>query len=127
MPDQEFERVIRLSGPERYDYSLKRFADNEEVWSLRDLTGWVLADQAGKEAIPVWPHRRLAEAAASGAWSGATAASIPLAVWSERWLRGAARDGRLIAVFPTPLDQGVFVAPERFQVDLDHFLEQFEL
>jgi hypothetical protein len=123
MHDREYETVLALPGERRYDYFLKRIADWQEVWSLRDEEGWALvAGDDGQELVPVWPHPRFAAGCATGAWEGYRPAVISLDHWQSRWLPGMARDGRAVAVFPTPEGKGVRVTPERLREDLDEEL-----
>ena len=123
--DQEFASVLALPPNRRYAYFIKRVADREELWSLRDESGWLLADDdQGHGLVPVWPYPRFAEACATGDWSRGKPASIGLTAWLERWLPGMTADHRLIAVFPTPSGKGVTVTPERLKTDLESLIEE---
>jgi hypothetical protein len=52
--DQEFELVVGLAAPERYKYWIKRVADRQEVWTLANADGFVLAQSPqGDEVLPV--------------------------------------------------------------------------
>jgi hypothetical protein len=77
--------------------------------------------------FPVWPHRRYAEACASGAWPSDEAVAIDIDDWVQAWLPDLENDGMRIAVFQTPADEGVGVTPDRMKSDLEAELEQFEL
>ena len=110
MHDKEFESVTARPADRRSAYFVKKVADWGLVWSLAADDGWVLAgDDEGHECVPVWPHSRFAAAAATGNWAGHEPRSIELATWLERWTPGILRDGRLVAVFPTPEQNGVVV------------------
>ncbi len=125
--DKEYESVILLSGEKRYSYFVKKVADWEEVWSLRNQDGWVLAaDAFGSQVIPVWPHERYAQACLTQEWQDCTPAVIDLDAWMKRWIPGMIQDGRRIAVFPTPDDKGVVVEPIRLQTDINEECEQYE-
>ena len=78
----------------------------------------MVGDDAGKEFMPVWPHRRYAEACAQGEWSGAEPTPIDLDRWLEAWLPGMIKDGVGVAVFPIPNGPAVPVRPERLRDDL---------
>jgi hypothetical protein len=126
--DKEFRGVTALSGPDRYSHFVRRVADFEEVWSLRNPGGWVtMGDDSGRKCVPVWPHKRYAETFIRGDWSDATAAMIELDAWMDRWLPGMTRDGLQVAVFPVEgeKEQGVVVTPARLQHDLEEELEQY--
>jgi hypothetical protein len=127
MNDKEFESVSMLDNEKRYEYFVSRVSDWEEVWSLASSDGdWALAtDDDGTEVVPVWPHERFAAACADGDWANDEPRSITLDQWMERWLPGIARDKRLIAVFPLPGGEGVRVAAERLQKDLETANEQY--
>lgn len=127
LKDIEIESVIGLAGEERYSYLIKKSADQEIVWSLAQDHGWALAtDSIGNEAVPIWPHEKYAALCASGAWQGFEPKQIALEVWRSRWVPGMVRDQRLVAVFPTTNDKGVFVSPERLEIDLRAELENYE-
>ena len=121
--DKEVDAVIALPGPRRYSYWVKRVADQEVVWGLWGTSGWALAgDDLGNQLVPVWPHPRFAALCVSGLWSAFQPRSIELSVWMTRWIPGMISDGRLVAVFPTPDDRGISVAPERLREDLEREL-----
>lgn len=125
--DQEFDSVTRLPARERYGYFIKRVADGEELWGLRDDEGWAsVADESGQPCFPVWPHPRFAEALATGEWSTYRATPIPLGSWLEDWLPGLQEDGAQIAVFPTPAARGVVVSCDELRAHLEHELELYE-
>jgi len=127
--DKEFEDVTALTGPERYSHFVRQVADFQELWGLRTPDGWVsMGNDAGAKTIPIWPHRRYAEAFIEGQWSDAQATPIALEAWMDRWLPGVANDGVLVAVFPVAAEKqkGVVVLPERLRGDLERELEQYE-
>ena len=126
--DEEFASVLALPANRRYGYFVKRAASHGEVWSLRGDGGWVVAaDEQDNPHFPVWPHPRFAEACAEGPWDGEESVAVEIDEWVEAWLPKLDRDGMRIAVFQTPEDQGVGVAPLRLKRDLEDELSQFEL
>src|SRR5262245_53076158 len=128
--DGEFRGVTALSGPDRYSHFVRRVADFEEVWSLHGASGWVtMGDDSGRKYIPVWPHKRYAEAFIRGHWQDAKATMIELDAWMQRWLPGMQRDGLQVAVFPVEGEkqQGVLVSPQQLKHDLEQELKQYEV
>ena len=112
--DEELRSVLELPANRRYGYFLKRVSGHGELWGLRGEGGWVVAeDDEGVQHFPVWPHRRFAEACASGTWGGETPVAIDIDEWVEAWLENLERDEMLVAVFQTPDDQGVSVGTKR--------------
>src|SRR5579884_1598964 len=120
LTDKEFAAVSALPGPKRYSHFVKQVADWEQVWSLRNVDGWVTSeDDNGRRTLPVWPHPRYAEACASNEWSGTAPASIVLTDWIEKWLPGMRADGLHVAVFPVSPEKSVVVSPDRLLHDLE--------
>lgn len=78
MDKKEFEAVIKLPSNIRYEYFIKKIADNEEVWALYD-NGWALtSDDNGNLLFPFWPKREFAEACAIEEWELYKSESIDL-------------------------------------------------
>jgi hypothetical protein len=128
-PQKKIESVLAMSPADRYAYLVRKVADTEELWSLASSDGeWVLAgDDEGHELVPIWPEAAFAARCASGAWAGTEPRSIPMDVWLGRWIPGMTRDGRLVAVFPTPENtRGVVREPAQIRDDLEQELEQYE-
>ncbi len=127
MTNNQFSAALKLSASLRYDHFIKRVADWGTVWSLGTAEEWaLLGDAEEREVVPVWPHERYAEACASGDWAGHHPRSIPLVEWLDAWLPGIARDGRRVAVFPTPSCKGIVVTADRLQADLEEELRNYE-
>jgi hypothetical protein len=125
--DKEIETVLASDGRKRYRYCVEKVVIQQQVWSLRQGGGWVLAgDDDGHELVPIWPHEKFALRSATGIWAGCLPEAIELDAWLEHWIPGLEKDGRLIAVFPSPADKGVAVAPKRFETDLRKVLAQCE-
>ena len=125
--DEEFASVLTLPGRARYEYFIKRAASHGQLWSLRDDDGWVIAeDDDGNQHLPVWPHQRFAQACASGPWSGDKPVPLDVDEWVAGWLPDLEEDGIRVAVFQTPDDHGVGVAPKRLKMDLEAELAKFE-
>jgi len=126
--NEEFESVLALPGIARYEYFVKRAASHGQVWGLRGDGGWVVAvDDDGNRHFPVWAHQRFAEACATGPWAGEKPVLIDVDEWVTGWLPELEEDGMRVAVFQTPDDEAVGIAPARLKEDLEAELEQFEL
>lgn len=125
--DEEFTAVLKLKEINRYEYFIKKVSDWEELWSLSNNEGWVLAsDNQGRYFIPVWPHHRYAQACAQGVWEDCQPKSIELDSWLERWIPGMMNDHRIISVFPTPNNKGYLVEPDKMEVDLMTECENYD-
>jgi hypothetical protein len=125
--EKEIAAVLALEDAKRYTYFIKKVADQQVLWSLRTEGGWVLAgDDQGHELVPVWPHEKFAALCAKDEWAGAVPKSIELDAWLERWIPGMERDGKRVAIFPTPGNRGVAIEPARLGADLREELLWYE-
>jgi hypothetical protein len=114
-----------MSPDERFAYFVGKIADSDEVWGLHK-DGWALAaDNAGREMMPFWPEQEFAELSARDKWSGYAGRSISLGDFVNKWLPGLTRDGRLVAVFPTPSDNAVMVEPRLLQESIAEALKAY--
>jgi hypothetical protein len=124
---KEVENVVRLPDDRRYEYFVKKIADWQNVWGLHGGSGWALAaDDAGNQLIPFWPTAEFAQLCAQSEWEGYTPSPIALDIFMDKWLPGMMKDGRRLAVFPTPSGRGVAVEPTRLLLDLTSELEKLE-
>ena len=57
------EQAVLESLPleERFRYAITRICECEEVWSLGDDRGWLIREIDDRQAIAIWPYRRMAE------------------------------------------------------------------
>ena len=86
LTEKEMAAVMAMDGPKRYEYFIKKAVDQQVIWSLWQDDGWaVLADDAGRQFVPVWPHEKYAEAYAVGGWNGYAPKAIEL---GSGWKRG---------------------------------------
>ena len=121
---REFESVCALAPQRRFEHFVKRVADWEEVWGLKNGKGWVLlATPDGEEVAPFWPHPDYAQACAVDEWEDCAPALIGLAAFLERWVPGLARDGRFVSVFATPGSPGILAAADVLKKALEEEIE----
>jgi Protein of unknown function (DUF2750) len=117
--DQELAAVMALPAQERYSYFVRCVADTEELWTLRNEEDFVLyGDDDRRELVPVWPHRRFAEANGQDSWDDTKPFKIDLDRWLAAWTTGLEVEGRFVAVFPLPSQQGIVVSPAHLAEDL---------
>ena len=125
--EQEIAAVSALPGPERYSHFVRRVADWEEVWGLKNEDGWVLVEHSdGRRAMPLWPHPRYAEVMTVEAWPTCKPAEIALSDFLESWLPRMSRDGLYAAVLPTPILEGIVVEALRLRNDLEEECGRYE-
>ncbi|MBK1891092.1 DUF2750 domain-containing protein [Undibacterium sp. 14-3-2] len=125
--EQEHASVTRLEGSERYEHFVKRVADWQNVWGLKNETGWVSAeDDSGNRGIPVWPHPDYAAACAKDEWAGNQPTPIEVQEFVAIWLPNMANDNVHVAVFPTTSMKGVMVPALQLRDDLQEELADYE-
>ncbi|MGS1076170.1 DUF2750 domain-containing protein [Burkholderia glumae] len=71
---RKIENVLGLGKQERCDYFVRKVADFEVVWGLRD-SGWASGEVGGRIAVPFWPEADFASRCTVGEWSGFHAVS----------------------------------------------------
>ena len=54
MKNSKIDNVVNLTASERYDYFIRKVADFEEVWGLKDTEGWALMGNEKQVLLPVW-------------------------------------------------------------------------
>lgn len=124
--DQEVSAMLQATDDKRYTYFIKRVADVEKIWGLKDDRGWVvMGDDEGQEVLPVWPHERYASACATGDWTNSQPEVISLNKWMSAWLPGLEREGRLIGVFPNLSGRAVVVSSAKLRLDIEAELERY--
>ena len=125
--EKEFRSVQALPAERRLKYAISRIADREQVWSLKRAEGWVvMADASGRECLPIWPHPDFAKTCAEGTWGDAHPESIELEEWMSNWLPGLKADNRLIAIFPSVVDNAVVLDSDSLQRRLRAELDRIE-
>lgn len=121
---KEIEAVVALPAPKRMEYFIGKVTDWEELWSSGDESGWTLmADDSGREVVPVWPAQEYASLCCTGS---DTPKKILLADWLAKWIPGTRADGRKIAVFPVPSSQGIVMTPDELEQALTDALQDYE-
>jgi len=123
---KEFEAVLRLDGPARFQHFVKRVADAESAWGLwRD--GWALTgDDSGTDAFPLWPAREYAALFQTDDWVDHEPSEIQLRDLLGELLPKLRGKGTRVAVFPRPDGRGVVVTADELEASLRRELENYE-
>lgn len=120
MNKKEIESVIKLDASKRFNYTIKRLADFEELWVLGDASGFVTyRDNNGAILFPIWPLRDYAELCISGDFINSRPEIIPVKEFIEEYLPSFKINNYKLVVFPTATDKGV-------PVEIDFFKQQIE-
>jgi len=74
----EADFLMGASPQELLDYFLTRAMECEEIWGLSNASGWVMREHGETTSLPVWNYDVMANACASGDWSGYAADATSL-------------------------------------------------
>ncbi len=125
MNTREINGVLGSDIAKQYEYFIKKAADYEEVWSLKEAAGWASLELDGKCYFPVWPKKEFAQMQAAGEWDGYIAYSIDLEEFMEDWLPGFIKDGLGVTVMWNN-GSGIDLSPERLMTDIETELEKYQ-
>ena len=125
LTQKEHSSVRALPPSTRYEYAVKRIADNAHVWGLMRNRQWAIClGPDGKEHMPVWPHKDFAADCVDQEWKGYRPCAIEIDEWLEVWLPGLEEDGRMIAAFPVDMEFGS-ISPSNMLRDLRSELAKY--
>lgn len=127
MSSEELQRVLGLSGEERYDYFLDQVVAEREIWILVNPENRflkIVSEDDGVEHLPVWPGPEFAAEYAQGA-DGLSPKGIALPDFFRKWVPGLTSDGLAVGVFPGS-DKTVWITePDELRTDLQEVLSEF--
>ena len=98
MLSQEVINVLKISKEKQYEYFIKKVADYEEIWSLKDNEGWATLGIEEKKFFPIWPKKQFAEIFACDEWNNYYPESIGLQEFLDSWLPGLKEDGIRVTI-----------------------------
>ena len=125
--EKHMSNVLALPAQEKLEYFIGRVVDWEEVWGLKDDSGWASStDNAGVMSIPFWPHLKFAKLCNSDLWKGNIPTPISLIDFMSKWLPGLNNDGLKVAVFPTPSGKSIQLEPSVLLEQLELECEKYE-
>lgn len=98
MNSKEIENVLKLDNRKKYAYFIKKIADNEEIWSLKNSDGWVSLGQVGQFFFPVWAKKEYADLCISGEWGDCHSEAIDIYKFIDVWISNLKKEGTRITV-----------------------------
>lgn len=101
MNTKKIESIIQLPAGKRYEYFIRKSADFQQIWSLRNSEGWLLLGGAtSAKLIPLWPEKMFAEYCNKINNTGCRAESIGLNEFLTNMSKALIRDIIQLAIFP---------------------------
>lgn len=126
MHPSKMDNILNLSAEDRYGYFIRKVADFEEVWLIKDQDGYaIFGDQENKTTIGVFPEKEFAELFLTDTWSNCVLESKDLNVFME-WLDKLENDNIQIAGFPNKDLKAIVVEPKEMKSHLFFELQQYE-
>jgi hypothetical protein len=120
---RQVQETVMLSGPQRYEYFIRRVAQTGTVWSLY-RNGWALAKKEdGSLVFPLWPDREFATICADYEWTGYEPQSFSLDELVDGLLPQLEQDGIATGIFYTPGARDVMPSAGLLLRDLDDELK----
>ena len=123
MRNSKIENVINLTASERYDYFIRKIADFEEVWGLKDAEGWALMGSEEQVLFPIWSEKEFAELCK---WDNYQPTPIPLNDFIEKLLPKLEKDRIMLAVLPLVKGKGIIRKVQEVKSDIEQECEQYE-
>lgn len=122
---QQVDSIIKLTGPERYAYSLAFVATTKEFWGLWD-DGWALATINDEEHyLLLWPAKEYAELCRYEEWEQYQTKKISLNQLLDDLLPSIKEDKIKPGIFMTQSDGFIAVSIEEFSKDLVEYIRTF--
>ncbi|HBW38916.1 DUF2750 domain-containing protein [Desulfosporosinus sp. BICA1-9] len=124
MNNKEFEALIKIPVPKRYEHFIKKVVDWEEVWGLFNY-GWaIISDKDGNKMIPFLFKKEFALYCAKEEWADYTPKNIELNDFIEKWLPGMKKEEIKPAIFFNNINSAV-LSVDTLLNDLKQELENY--
>ena len=122
---QEINSVLNLSNLERFKHFVKRSCDWEEIWALKNESGWVTSESEGRKCLAVWPNPVYAEFFIKGDWENTKPELIELNNFIENWVPGMVQDGIYLGVFPNLEFDAIVISADLILPEIKQELENY--
>ncbi len=123
--EREIEAILKLGGPERYNYTIKFISDVGELWGLYD-DGWALAAGGNQvTSLAIWPSKEYALLNADNEWNNYKPKSINLIDFINEFTPNLKKDDVVICIFPTRDNKGVFPTHSELLNDIKNELSHY--
>lgn len=124
--EKEILHILKTDAKGRYEYSIKRIADNEDFWVIGDDDGIrTYSDDNGNIIFPIWPYQEFARLCCIGEYNKCTPERFTLDELIEEYLPVFERDKYKLTILPLPSDNGSIVDVTSFRNDLEEELDKY--
>lgn len=125
---KEIKALEKCNSEIRYNYTLKRIADTETLWSIVDQDGcFAIQTYNNKKFLPIWSSKEYAQVFCANEWNSYKWIAITLDSFEDSVIDFICQNGVLLNVFPTKLESlGKIIDLNTFAEDLSKFLEDYQ-
>lgn len=125
---QEIKNVSVLEPLKRYQYFLKKVADNEKLYTLKNgNNNWASSTVKNYNLYPVWSANKFASNSQIDVWSEFNVVELDLYDFLDNTLPQIEKEGFLLNVFPVDKTTGFVVKVNEFIRDINEELKNYEL
>ena len=126
--NEEFEALTKCQPEVRYQYTLKRIADTETMWSIvGDKSSFAIQSFGKERLLPIWSSKEYAQAFCINDNADCESVAITLDSFEESVIDYICKEGLFLNVFPTVQESlGKIVGLNTFAEDLGEFLDDYK-
>lgn len=124
--NKEIESVIQLEPFKRYQYSIKKIVDFEEIWLLTSDDKLSISEIEDKSVIPIWPLKEYVLSNMKEGWEDCQLRCIDLTEFDEKILPFIEKEELLIDIFPVNGISGFIVSIKELLRDLRDEMAKYE-
>lgn len=125
--NKELENVSKLFPEDRYKYSIKKIADFEELFVLKDGDGNLAISIIDNfKAVSIWPTVEYVKSCQNGVWDQFQSYSYSLEELENDLLPLIRKERYVIDVLPVNNISGFVVSIDEFVRDLNEELENYQ-
>lgn len=127
MNQKEIDNVILLQPFERYQYTINKVADWEELFTLVDENNdYVLSELDEHKLFPIWSAKEFAELCKTNGWESYEIKKLSLDDLENEIINFITEKKCLINVFPVNENTGFVVSLKEFIRDLNEELDKIQ-
>jgi hypothetical protein len=126
MHPDKIRNIFNLSSEDRYGYFIRKVADSEEVWLIKDGDSFpALGDNEEQVTIPVFPEQEFARCLLTSDWQTYSVKKMEVHDFID-WLDELEEKNIKIAGFPREDLKAVVVTADEMKNHLLYELQQYE-
>ncbi|GAA3919750.1 DUF2750 domain-containing protein [Chitinophaga oryziterrae] len=125
---REIDSVLSESPEKRFEYTIKRIADWETLWTIVDEAGalGMLTDEVQNVIFPIWPFKEFTQLYCTGDFANYTPMVIELSDFLEEYLPDYENKNYKLSLLPLPTKKGEVMDISLFREALNSELNKIE-